>query len=183
VSYHPPASGASIPYNSGHRNSGDSSFSEGEYRDDDRTYDGHYTPDRSPIQAFCPCRTNPATSHAYIALSNQLQSTLGSLRPYYQHSSSSPCAAYRRVVELNTLLAHSGSDHGSSSNPAGSYDTLPTPTDSEIMTPLSASSTPYNGPAASAGHSPQEWNAMTGTGYTSYFPMQSGEHVYNNGIP
>jgi hypothetical protein len=105
MSYHSPTAPA-MTYNGGHRHSGDSSFSDGEYHDDDRTYDGHYTPDRSPIQPFCPCRTNPATSHTYMALSNQLQNALSTLRPYIQHSTTSSCTTYRRIVELNTLLLY-----------------------------------------------------------------------------
>jgi hypothetical protein len=201
MSYQSPPSAPSMTYNGGHRHSGDSSFSDGEYQDDDRTYDGHYSPDRSPIQSFCPCRTNPATNHTYVALSNQLQNTLSGLRPFFQHPTNSPCTTYRRVVELNSILLyvlspflslylgaysiyfrHNASDQGGS-NPGTSYDTLPTPTDSDIMTPLSASSTPYHGPATHSGHSPHEWNTITGAGYSSYFPMQPGEHVYNNGIP
>ena len=56
---------------------------------------------------------------------------------------------------------------------------LPTPTDSEIMSPLSSTSSPYDPP--SAGHHGQEWAAIAAAGYNPYFPLQSGEaNMYNN---
>jgi hypothetical protein len=91
------------------------------------------------------------------------------------------------VAELPThqsAVRHSRNEHENGANPGSSYETLPTPTDSDIMTPLSASSAPYHSPGVQNGHSPQEWNAMAASGYNPYFPVSHGEHGnYSNGIP
>ncbi|KAK0462059.1 uncharacterized protein EV420DRAFT_1619424 [Desarmillaria tabescens] len=69
---------------------------------------------------------------------------------------------------------------------AGTYDSN-TPTDSEILTPLSASSSTHGGPpfhnsSPPGGVSPHEWNTMSTPNYNPYFPMQSNEHggMYNH---
>ncbi|KAL0961515.1 hypothetical protein HGRIS_006456 [Hohenbuehelia grisea] len=133
----------------------------------------------------CPCRTSPATGHAYISLSHQLQSTLNAVRQYSPHPSSTQCLLYRRIVELHNQLH--GNDPTDVAGP--SYDSLSnTPTDSEILTPLSASSghTSFHATSSSGsgGVSPQEWNTLSAAaGYNPYFPMPPGDHsVYNHVI-
>jgi len=62
---------------------------------------------------------------------------------------------------------------------ASPYGTLPTPTESEIMSSHSASSTPFHGSSANA--SVSEWNTMASTGFNPYFPISSGEQtMYSN---
>ncbi|KDQ25639.1 hypothetical protein PLEOSDRAFT_1106556 [Pleurotus ostreatus PC15] len=150
---------------------------------DSRTYAQGYASSSDP---HCPCRTNPATGHAYISLSQQLQSTINSVRQYSNHPPDSRCLLYRRILELHNQLH--GNDPTDAAGP--SYDNLSnTPTDSEIMTPLSASSGHASfhttGSSGSDGVSPQEWNTLAAAGYNPYFPMASGEHhanVYNHVI-
>lgn len=90
-----------LPY-SGGSGSGGGGYSVAE---DDRVYGDRFSHSSSP-PAFCSCRTSPATGHAYIALSQQLQSTLNALRQYSQHPPNSPCLLYRRIVELNNLMQY-----------------------------------------------------------------------------
>ncbi|KAF4590259.1 hypothetical protein EYR38_009557 [Pleurotus pulmonarius] len=150
---------------------------------DSRTYTQGYASSSDP---HCPCRTNPATGHAYISLSQQLQSTINAVRQYSNHPPDSRCLLYRRILELHNQLH--GNDPTDAAGP--SYDNLSnTPTDSEIMTPLSASSGHASfhttGSSGSDGVSPQEWNTLAAAGYNPYFPMASGEHhpnVYNHVI-
>ncbi|GAW02677.1 Heme-responsive zinc finger transcription factor HAP1 [Lentinula edodes] len=80
------------------------------------------------------------------------------------------------VEDQNSSHSHvmRGIDSGEVSRPA--YDSN-TPTDSEILTPLSASSGPTSFHSASPGGvSPQEWTTLNNTGYTSYFPVSAGDH-------
>lgn len=110
--YHPSSSVSAISYN-GHPSSTPSSFHDGGggggYAvpgcEEDRVYVGQFTPENSS-QSFCPCRTSPATGHTFIALSQQLQSTLSALRQYSQHPPNSQCLLYRRIVELNNLMQY-----------------------------------------------------------------------------
>lgn len=68
---------------------------------DSRTYAQGYASSSDP---HCPCRTNPATGHAYISLSQQLQSTINSVRQYSNHPPDSRCLLYRRILELHNQL-------------------------------------------------------------------------------
>ncbi|KAK0202128.1 hypothetical protein DFS33DRAFT_1489923 [Desarmillaria ectypa] len=130
---------------------------------------------------YCSCRTSPGASHAYMSLSHQLQSTLTALRQYSSHPANTPCLLYRRITELHNLM-----QFRSNEPEAGTYDSN-TPTDSEILTPLSASSSTHGGPpfhnsSPPGGVSPHEWNTMSTPNYNPYFPMQSNEHggMYNH---
>lgn len=114
-SYHTTSSAASGSYNhhSSHPTSGTSPYSDGgstnyplSGSDDGRAYAEHYTPSTSPAHSFCHCRANPAMGNAYISLSQQLQSTLNSLRQYNQHPSNSQCLLYRRISELHNLMQY-----------------------------------------------------------------------------
>jgi hypothetical protein len=142
-------------------------------------YTEHYSPSSSPPQDFCPCRTNPAYGPAFMALSQQLQGTLDALRQYNHHPSTSQCLIFRRIAELNNLM------HGTIASDAGgqSYDELSTPTDSEILTPLSATSSHTSFHGSPEGPSPQEWHTLSAAGYNSYYPLPPSDHsIYNNVI-
>ncbi|KAJ3926728.1 MAG: hypothetical protein NXY57DRAFT_1111121 [Lentinula lateritia] len=177
-SYHTSVPTPSSPYRS-HPGSGPSSYSDGgnSYHlsgsDDGRSFVGdHYSGNSSPHPPFCPCRTSPALAHTYILLSQQLESTVHHIRQYSHHPPSSQCQLFRLITELNQVMQ--GIDSGECSRPA--YDSN-TPTDSEILTPLSASSGPTSFHSASPGGvSPQEWTTLNNTGYTSYFPVSAGDH-------
>jgi hypothetical protein len=149
---------------------------------------------------FCPCRTSPVLGPTYLSLSQQLENTLHHIRQYSSHAPNShshphQCQVFRSILELNSLLQIDMSDI-----PRSSYDST-TPTDSEILTPLSASSvsgppssvppSAYHHPASpgsgggggggGGGVSPQEWAMnvnvnVNGAGYNPYFPVQSTEH-------
>jgi len=146
--------------------------------DNDRIY-GQYSPDTSHQQSFCPCRTNLSTSQSFIVLMEQLQNTINTLRQYSPHPSNTHCLIYRRIVELNNLM-HSGNHP--TEGPTSSYDDLSTPTDSEILTPLSASSSHTSFHGSSGASSSHEWHALAAAGYDPYFPMQpAGQHgIYHN---
>ncbi|KAF8827378.1 hypothetical protein HHX47_DHR4000117 [Lentinula edodes] len=177
-SYHTSVPTPSSPYSS-HPGSGPSSYSDGgnSYHlsgsDDGRSFVGdHYSGNSPPHPPFCPCRTSPALAHTYILLSQQLESTVHHIRQYSHHPPSSQCQLFRLITELNQVMR--GIDSGEVSRPA--YDSN-TPTDSEILTPLSASSGPTSFHSASPGGvSPQEWTTLNNTGYTSYFPVSAGDH-------
>ncbi|KAK0487810.1 hypothetical protein IW261DRAFT_1450028 [Armillaria novae-zelandiae] len=130
---------------------------------------------------YCSCRASPGASHAYMSLSHQLQSTLSALRQYSAHPANTPCLLYRRISELHNLMQFRPNEPE-----AGTYDSN-TPTDSEILTPLSASSSthggaPFHNSSPPGGVSPHEWNTMSTPNYNPYFPMQSNEHggMYNH---
>ncbi|KAI0079491.1 hypothetical protein K474DRAFT_623551 [Panus rudis PR-1116 ss-1] len=130
----------------------------------------------SPIQPSCTCLTNPGAAHPLIALMQQLQSTLEILRQLPEHSSRHQCIILRRIMELNDLM------HGGNANmdvSGSQYEALPTPTETEIMSPISTSS------HSSLGNAMQhDWPSMNTTSstshYDSYFPVSHGEHnVYH----
>jgi len=130
----------------------------------------------SPQSHFaCPCRTNPALGIAYINLSQTLQNSLNSLRQYSHHPSNTQCNLFRQIVELNNAL-HSGNESPGLVTPT--YDSGPA-SDSEIMTPLSASSGHASFHTGSPGVSPQEWNHMAAAGFNPYFPAPEHHGVYN----
>ncbi|KAF9257150.1 hypothetical protein L218DRAFT_880151 [Marasmius fiardii PR-910] len=139
--------------------------------DDGRPYSDHYSARESPPHSnYCVCRTNAAMSHSYMALSQQVQSTLHTVRQYNHHPANSRCMVYRCMVELNSLLK--GNDSADCTAPA--YDSN-TPTDSEILTPASSSSGPtsfHAGSSPSGGVSPHEWSSISPTNY-SYFPISA----------
>ncbi|KAF9240259.1 hypothetical protein BU15DRAFT_87727 [Melanogaster broomeanus] len=120
--------------------------------DPDKVYGTHFPSDSPPSQTFCACRTSPAAEHALVSLGQHLQNTLASLRQYTQHPENSHCQLFRRITDLNTLMHGNDPDEGSGSP----YGTLPTPTESEIMSSHSSSSTPFHG--SSAGTSVSEWS-------------------------
>lgn len=107
--HHPPAS---PQYNGTHNpGSAPSSYPEGgggnyslSSSDEGHNYGENFPGNATTPQAFCPCRTNPATGVAYISLSQQLQSCLNSLRQFSHHPPNTPCLLYRRIAELNSLL-------------------------------------------------------------------------------
>ncbi|KAI0786148.1 hypothetical protein C8Q75DRAFT_794216 [Abortiporus biennis] len=125
--------------------------------------------DSSPVHPSCTCLTNPAAGHPLIALTHQLQSTMELLRQLPEHSAPHrQCAILKRVTELNELM------HGGTVTQGGSpqYDALPTPTESELMSPISTSSHSSLGNPMQ-----QDWSNMGNTTssashhYDAYFPV------------
>ncbi|EMD40229.1 hypothetical protein CERSUDRAFT_92724 [Gelatoporia subvermispora B] len=141
----------------------------------DQYYHHHYTrtvPAEAPsLPAQCPCLTNPAAGNPLIGLVNQLQSTVHLLRQLPEHNTRHQCHILKRIVELDNVLqyrSHSGNTSPDVVN--SSYEALPTPTESEIMSPVSSSS------HSSLGHPIHEWPTMANSsGYDAYFPVSSGE--------
>ncbi|TCD68324.1 hypothetical protein EIP91_010962 [Steccherinum ochraceum] len=133
--------------------------------------------DSPQVPPSCTCVTNPAAGHPLIGLTHQLQNALHLLRQLPEHSNRhQQCIILRRITELNDLL-HGGSvDTVPSNTHSSHYDGLPTPTESELMSPISASSH-----SSMNNHMPQEWSNM-GTAapstshYDTYFPVNAGEH-------
>jgi hypothetical protein len=81
----------------------------------------------------------------------------------------------------DTLSRSSGTE--ATDGPGTSYDELSTSTGSDILSPLSATSShaSFQGsPAASN----QDWHTMTAGGYNQYYAVQSGDGgnhgIYNN---
>ncbi|KAF9013051.1 hypothetical protein BDQ17DRAFT_1231572 [Cyathus striatus] len=159
--------------------------------DDDHSYSsGDQGYSSNGAGSYCQCRTSPGTGVAYISLAQQLQSSLNSLRQYSHHPPNTQCLLYRRIVELNSLMQcvcfplivgidlHDGH---ASSNGQQAYDSN-TPSDGELLTPLSASSGQTSFNTGSPAVSPQEWNNLAASGYNPYFPLPPGEHhgVYNH---
>ncbi|KAG7087932.1 hypothetical protein E1B28_011978 [Marasmius oreades] len=144
--------------------------------DDGRPYSDHYSARDSPphSNSYCLCRNNAAVNHSYMALSQQLQSTLHTVRQYNHHSANTRCMVYRCIADLNSVLGTRGNDTTDCTAPA--YDSN-TPTDSEILTPASSSSGPtsfHAGSSPSGGVSPHEWPSMSPTTYNPYFPIPAG---------
>ncbi|KAK7054440.1 hypothetical protein VNI00_003638 [Paramarasmius palmivorus] len=144
--------------------------------DDGRPYSDHFSARGSPpdTHGYCHCRTSPALSSSYLALSQQVQNTLHTARQYGSHPANSRCALYRQIIELNNLLQSRLDVDECHSGPA--YDSN-TPTDSEILTPASTSSGPTSFHAGSPGGvSPHEWTSTTlsPTTYNPYFPLHPG---------
>ncbi|KAJ7740233.1 hypothetical protein DFH07DRAFT_69054 [Mycena maculata] len=177
---------------------------------DDGAYGGHYSPSSAggsgreiaarggsggQRDGYCPCRASPAMAHPYIQLSQALQSALAAARQYAQHPPGTHCVLFRRVADLASLMQ--GTDPTDPGGPG--YDSS-TPTDSEVLTPLSASAstgsfhgspgafhavihghaTNGSGPGSpGAFHpaSPAPAHAHEWVGYNPYFPLApSGEH-------
>ncbi|KAH8091053.1 hypothetical protein BXZ70DRAFT_899062 [Cristinia sonorae] len=137
-------------------------------------YPQPYIRDSIPVQPTCTCLTNPAAGHSLIAFTHQLQSTLQLLRHLPEHSATrNHCVILRRIVELNDLLHNS--QHHPNQHPSSHYDGIPTPTESELMSPISTSSHSSMNNAM-----PQEWSSMGGhsstSHYDTYFPVNAGEH-------
>ncbi|KAK0504366.1 hypothetical protein EDD18DRAFT_1133272 [Armillaria luteobubalina] len=163
----------------GNGNSNGNGYEGGEYARGGGGYAGE-----EAEHPYCSCRAHPGASHAYMSLSHQLQSTLSALRQYSVHPGNTPCLLYRRITELHNLMQFRPSE----AEP-GTYDSN-TPTDSEILTPLSASSSthgggggaPFHNSSPPGGVSPHEWNTMSTPNYNPYFPMQGSEHggMYNH---
>lgn len=164
---------------------GNGGYAMGNNSDDGSNYSDQYSSSGSTPQSFCPCRNHPTTGVAYMGLSQQLQNSLTSLRQF-NHPPNTSCLVYRRILELNDLLQPSNSvaeqhhSNGSTAtaNGAPAYDSG-TPSDNELLTPLSASSgghAPYQNAGSSPGMPPQEWNNMASGGYNPYFPMPPGDH-------
>ncbi|KAF8887160.1 hypothetical protein BD779DRAFT_1441158 [Infundibulicybe gibba] len=176
--YHTPSTSPSLSYSGGNPGHGNSPYSEGRNyplsSDDHHAYENNFSAESSS-QGYCPCRTSPATGVAYISLSQQLQSSLNSLRQYSHHPPNSQCLLYRRILELHNLMH--GNDPRDAAGPV--YDSS-TPTESEILTPLSATSSHASFHTGSPGTvSPQEWNALTNAGYNPYFPP-GDQNIYTH---
>lgn len=168
-SYHSHGSGSSYS-----TESGGGSYSNGHvYGNGNHSDHYHGSPHQ---QTYCPCRTSPVTEVAYLTLSQQLQNSLTSLRQFTHHSQ---CQLFRKIIEMNDLM-HNGVEfsgatppnHSSVASHAQPYDSN-TPSDNELLTPLSASSghASFHAGTGSPGVSPQEWNNLAAAGYNPYFPL------------
>ncbi|KAL6303885.1 hypothetical protein BKA93DRAFT_734316 [Sparassis latifolia] len=130
-------------------------------------YSRSMTVESDSMQPSCSCLTNPAAGLPLIALTNQLRSALGILRQLPEHNTHHQCIILRRIMELDDLMH--GNNPGAVSG--SSYDALPTPTETEILSPISTSS------HSSMGNAMQEWPTMsTSSGYDSYFSVPQGQH-------
>ncbi|KAI0041431.1 hypothetical protein FA95DRAFT_1611018 [Auriscalpium vulgare] len=132
-------------------------------------YRAHACSDVRGDAAFCPCGANPAAGHSMAALVQQLRHALNVLCGLPEHSGHA-CAIMQRVQELNDLLqppeGYSSASDGMPSG--GSYESLSTPPDSDVMTPLSSAEA---APIRTA--QLQEWHALSqtqGSAYNPYFP-------------
>jgi hypothetical protein len=88
----------------------------------------------------------------------------------------------RRPYEANFPVTRISGGHarGSPTMPGGTYGAgaLPTP-DTDIMSPLSSASSPFDPPSAT--HHGQDWTAIAAAGYNPYFPINAGENgMYTN---
>jgi hypothetical protein len=175
-SYHAPGSSSTPGASYGNGTAGPSSYSDGgnsysiSGSDDGRAFGDHYSPGGhstgSSGGSYCPCRTNPSTGHVYMTLAQQLQTTLNTVR--YNHSSANAsCVLYRRISELHNLIQSSESVGDPTTRPQ--YDSN-TPTESEILTPLSASSGHSFHSGSPGAVSPHEWSSISTGSYSSYFP-------------
>jgi hypothetical protein len=174
-------------HNSHHDNASSYSGGSGGYDQSDfgEDFQPRFEQPSPPIQSFCACRSNPGTAPTLIALNRQLQNSTSVLRQYANHTPDSQCMLYRRIAELNNLMQVSGgSGRGVPVNSGTTYGpgALPTPTDSEMMSPspLSSTSSPFDPP--SAGHQGHDWAAIAAQGYNPYFPIPSAESAmqYSN---
>jgi len=93
------------------------------------------------------------------------------MRGLQEHSGHSPCALTRRIQELSELLHQCCAEPyatGNDSTSVAGYDSLSTPPDSDVITPLSS------GEAAPIRAAQlQEWHALSqaqGSAYNPYFP-------------
>ncbi|KAJ7704209.1 hypothetical protein B0H16DRAFT_1747716 [Mycena metata] len=204
----PPRPGgyAAAPFPEAHRSSSAGSFDGGGTYDyplsgsDDGHYGGHYSPSSAGGSgsggrggggsAYCSCRASPGMAHAYISLSQTLQTTLGVARTYAAHPPGTPCVLYRRIADLASLMQ--GADPTDPAGPA--YDSN-TPTDSEVLTPLSASASTgsfHGGSPTHSGHSSSNHNGNSsstngnGGGSNNFHPsspFHTGGHLHGGGSP
>ncbi|KAJ7160175.1 hypothetical protein C8R46DRAFT_905568 [Mycena filopes] len=206
----PPRSGyPTASFAEAHRGSSAGSFDGGGTYDyplsgsDDGHYGGHYSPSSAGGSgsggrggggsAYCSCRASPGMAHAYISLSQALQSTLGAARTYAAHPPSTSCVLYRRIADLASLMQYVVSRGTDPTDPAGpAYDSN-TPTDSEVLTPLSASGghgihvggVSVGGVGAGGGGAPSPGPLRDHDGwgaYNPYFPIAPSEHIYGQHV-
>ncbi|CCL99743.1 uncharacterized protein FIBRA_01765 [Fibroporia radiculosa] len=115
----------------------------------------------------CSCSTNPAAANPLIGLTSQLRNTIQHLRQLPEHHhSEQDCLILARIFELDDIL------HGGEAGyvAESSYEALPTPAETEIMSPTSSSS------QSSMGNTIHEWSTMAASaGYDNYFPVSSTE--------
>ncbi|KAJ7464728.1 hypothetical protein B0H11DRAFT_73024 [Mycena galericulata] len=128
--------------------------------------------------SYCPCRASPAMGHAYIALSQALQGALGAARTYAAHppGTQGHCVLYRRIAELTSLMQ--GTDPTDPSGPTSVYDSS-TPTDSEVLTPLSASTGSFSG-SPGAFHPAIHGHHSSSSSHTHTHPHHSHSHPNSN---
>ncbi|KAI0250998.1 hypothetical protein BJV78DRAFT_1127239 [Lactifluus subvellereus] len=131
---------------------------------------------------YCPCHANPNASAVLVGLSQQLQGAIGIMRGLQEHTGHSPCALTRRIQELSELLHQCCAEPyatGNDSTSVAGYESLSTPPDSDVITPLSS------GEAAPIRAAQlQEWHVLSqaqGSAYNPYFPPlpeRPGVHGY-----
>ena len=119
--YNPTNGSGMYPTNATHYTSGTGSTAPSTYSDggggvtyplsnsDDgnTSYGDHFSVNSSSPQShfLCTCRSNPALGITYLQLSQTVQQSLNSMRQY-NHSTSSHCVLFRRVLELSNALQY-----------------------------------------------------------------------------
>ncbi|KAI0301126.1 hypothetical protein B0F90DRAFT_1719396 [Multifurca ochricompacta] len=104
-----------------------------------------------------------------LGLSQQLHGAIGVMRGLQEHNGHAPCVLTRRIQELGDILHQCCAEpYASGNDSVGGYESLSTPPDSDVITPLSS------GEAAPIRASQlQEWHALSqaqGSAYNPYFP-------------
>ncbi|KAH9065200.1 hypothetical protein EDB87DRAFT_1594370 [Lactarius vividus] len=131
---------------------------------------------------YCPCHANPNTNAVLVGLSQQLHGAIGVMRGLQEHSGHTPCSLTRRIQELSDILHQCCAEPyaaGNDSTSVTGYESLSTPPDSDVITPLSS-----NEAAPIRAAQLQEWHALSqaqGSAYNPYFPPlpeRNGVHGY-----
>ncbi|KAI5123137.1 hypothetical protein M0805_000840 [Coniferiporia weirii] len=115
---------------------------------------GHSPSDMYHYDDSCPCASDPAASHSFVALARQLEGMSNYLQHIPGHSQNR-CSIYRRIQELKSILHGDGSPKSTTppAVPFGGFeahhsDSLRSPVESDLMTPMSVSaSVPLSVPA------------------------------------
>ncbi|TDL17758.1 hypothetical protein BD410DRAFT_794056 [Rickenella mellea] len=142
------------------------------------TYDGYHHYDESHAGSSCTCLANPATGHSFVGIARQLQGAVNLLQHLPEHSQTSNCGVYKRILELNDIL-HGGNLPKSNSSYGGfepQPDQLRSPADSDLMTPLSVThAAPLSTPTTPHTlQNMQHWEPPHHSGgFNPYFPQVS----------
>ncbi|KAF8272808.1 hypothetical protein EI94DRAFT_1655653 [Lactarius quietus] len=87
---------------------------------------------------YCPCHANPNASAVLVGLSQQLHGTIGVMRGLQEHSGHTPCSLTRRMQELSDILHQCCTEPYAAGADSTGYESLSTPPDSDVITPLSS---------------------------------------------
>ncbi|KAH8113484.1 hypothetical protein DFH11DRAFT_302629 [Phellopilus nigrolimitatus] len=140
----------------------------------------------------CPCTSDPAANHSFIALARQLEGMSNYLQHLPEHTQNR-CHIYRRIQELKSILHGDSSPKSSSTSPPmpfGGYDphgsdSLRSPVDSDLMTPLSLqSSVPLSSPATPHSLHVLQWATDGGNAHHNGHvnPYFANQGVYSKAV-